>query len=199
MQGTQAGTSRRGKKKYGSLSLYIIHKGTHSFCKYFCTCCFTRFFADFSPAATELRQAVRCRGKQYLDPACTGSVTLSTTVTHASPKQVLRGPTAVCFVEWEGGLPLLPRFLLVALTSSPLFPLDPRQLLSVCVSVCVCVCNLLFRCRWLVPGCWLFNLGFWRNQILDLLCTDGYFIWLEPPLEMFQGALIRIKSIHKEL
>lgn len=84
MQGTQAGTSRRGKKKYGSLSLYIIHKGTHSFCKYFCTCCFTRFFADFSPAATELRQAVRCRGKQYLDPACTGSVTLSTTVNYAS-------------------------------------------------------------------------------------------------------------------
>ena len=94
------------------------------------------------------------------------------------PQASPQGPTAVCFVEWERGLPSLLRFLLAA----PLFPLDPRQLLG------VRVCNLLFRGCWLVPGHWLLNVGLWRNQILDLLCTDGYFIWLEPPLEMFQGA-----------
>lgn len=67
-----------------------------------------------------------------------------------------------------------------------------------CVCVCVCVwmseCDLLFCCRWLVPGfwlvsgSWLLNLWFRRYETLDLLRADGYFIWLQPPLEMFQGA-----------
>lgn len=189
MLGTQAGTSRRGKKKYGLLSLYVKPKGI-SFSKYFHTCCFARVLADFSPASTELRQSVRPRGKQYVDPACTGAVTLSDSHTR-QPQASPRGPTAVCFVEWEGGLsPSLDFSLLLhrALCCS-LWTQD---------SCSVCVYNLLFRCCWLVPSRWLLNLGLWRNQILDLLCTDGYFIWLEPPLEMLQGALIRIKSIHKK-
>lgn len=88
------------------------------------------------------------------------------------------GAHSCSFGDWEGGLPSLLGLLLAA----PLFPLDLRQLLG------VCACSLLWRSRWLLPGRWLLSLGLWRNQILDLLCTDGYFIWLEPPLEMFQGA-----------
>lgn len=100
----QAGTSRRGKQKYGSLSLYILHKDI-SFSKYFHTCSFTRFLADFSPVATGLRQGVRHRGKRYLDPACAGSVTLSRTVTHASPKPVLRGPQLFALLSGSVGYP----------------------------------------------------------------------------------------------
>lgn len=52
----------------------------------------------------------------------------------------------------------------------------------------MCVCNLLFCCRWLVPGLGLLSLRLRRDEELDLLCADGDFIWLEPPFEMFQGA-----------
>lgn len=103
--GTQVGPSRRGEKKYGSLNLSIIHKGI-SFSKYFHTWSFTRFLADFSPAATELRQAVRQRGRRYFDPAPTGSVTLPKTVTRASPQQVLRGPQLLAW--WSGRLGFFP-------------------------------------------------------------------------------------------
>lgn len=72
------------RKKNGSFNLYIIHKGIN-FSKYFHTWSFTRFLADFSPAATELRQAVRQRGRWYFDPALTGSVTLLKPVTCANP------------------------------------------------------------------------------------------------------------------
>lgn len=146
------GTSRRGKKNHGSLNLHIIHKGI-CFSKYFHTWSFTGFLADFSPAATELRRAVRQRGRRYFDPAHTGSVTLPKTVTRASPQQVLGGPW---LLAWRSGrlgfFPSLDFSLMLLLPRSQLFPLDSRQLLG------VCVCNLLFRCCWLVPGRWLLNL-----------------------------------------
>lgn len=50
------------------------------------------------------------------------------------PQASPQGPTAVCLVEWEGGLRSLLRFLLAA----PLFPLDPRQLLGLCVCAIYC-------------------------------------------------------------
>lgn len=140
-----------------------------------------------------LSQAVRHAGQKRFDPAHTGSVTSSGTVTHASSKQVPEGQQLFALWRRSLGFPL-PGFLLAALLSSSLlFPLGPRQLLG------VCVCNLLFCCRWFVPGLWLLGLRLRRDEELDLLCADGDFIWLEPSFEMLQGALIGIKSIHKKL
>ena len=103
--GTCVGTFRRGKKKYSSFNLCIIHKGI-SFSKYLHTLSFTRFLADFSPAATGLRQAVRHRLRWYFDPVNTGSVTLFKTVTHSRLWQVLRGLWLRAW--WSGRLGFFP-------------------------------------------------------------------------------------------
>ena len=103
--GTCVGTFRRGKKKYSSFNLCIIHKGI-SFSKYLHTSSFTRFLADFSPAATGLRQTVRHRLRWYFDPVNTGSVTLFKTVTHARLWQILRGLWLRAW--WSGRLGFFP-------------------------------------------------------------------------------------------
>lgn len=73
-----------------------------SFSKYLHASSFTRFLADFSPAATELRQAVRHRVRWYFDPVHTESVTLLKTFTHARPWQILRG--LWLHASWSGRL-----------------------------------------------------------------------------------------------
>lgn len=100
------------------------------------------------------------------------------------------GLAAVFFVEWNLGF--FPQWISPCCCHwAPRCSLWTRDSCSTCVSVC----NLLLCCCWFVPGCWLvlghwlLNLWLWRNQILDLLCADGYFIRLQPPLEMFQGAM----------
>lgn len=95
-----------------------------------------------------------------------------------------------CLLCWvEGWVFSLPSFLLAAAAAAELSTV-PSGLNTAAQRkhVCMCKCNLLFLWCWLVLSHRLLNLWLWRNQILDLLCTDGYFIWLEPPLEMFQGA-----------
>lgn len=64
MPGTQARKSRRGKEKYGSLNLHMIQRASVS-PNTLLPGSFTRFSADFSPEAPELKQAVRLTGKQY--------------------------------------------------------------------------------------------------------------------------------------
>lgn len=103
------------------------------------------------------------------------------------------GPAAVCFVNWKSGHYLSLGFSLLPLSSSAV-PSGPHT-----AAWRRCACNLLFSCRWLGLGLWLLGLRLWRDEKLDLLGADGDFIRLKPPFEMFQGALIRIKSIHKKL
>lgn len=104
------------------------------------------------------------------------------------------GPAAVCFVNWKPGHYLFPTFLLAAAVKLSTVPSGPHT-----AAWRRCVCNLLFSCRWLELGLWLLSLRLWRDEKLDLLGADGDFIRLKPPSEMFQGALIRIKSIDKKL
>lgn len=130
----QAGTSRRGKKKYGLLSLYIKPKGI-GFSKYFHTCCFARVLVDFSPASTELRQAVRPRGKQYVDPACTGAVTLSDS--HTRQPQVLGGPQLFALLSGRVGFPPSLDFSLL-LHRALCCSLWTQDSCSVCVCVTYC-------------------------------------------------------------
>lgn len=137
---------------------------------------------DLKPAAAELSRAAGHEGKQGFDPARTGSVTPSETAPHMPALSKSPGASSclLCGVEVRA------------------FPTPRLDFSSLLLGVRVC--NLLFCCRWLVvPGLRLLSLRLRRDEKLDLLCADGDFTWLEPPFEMFQGALIGIKSIHKKL
>lgn len=135
MLGTQAGTSRRGKKKYGSLNLYIIHKRI-SFSKCFHTWSCTRFLADFSPAPTVLRQAARHRGKQYFDPALGQSLYPRQSHMPAPSKSSGAGSCLLCAVE--GWAFSLPRFLLRCCCRALQCSLWTRDSCSACVCVIYC-------------------------------------------------------------
>ena len=99
------GNVQKRQEKVQLIYLCIIHKGI-SFSKYLHTSSFTRFLADFSPAATGLRQTVRHRLRWYFDPVNNGSVTLFKTVTHARLWQILRGLWLRAW--WSGRLGFFP-------------------------------------------------------------------------------------------
>lgn len=103
------------------------------------------------------------------------------------------GGSSCLLYELEVWALSLPRFLLAAAVKLSTVPSGPHT-----AAWRRCECNLLLSCSWLELGLWLLSLRLWRDEKLDLLGADGDFIRLKPPFEMFQGALIRIKSIHKK-
>lgn len=93
---TQTWRPRSGKKKYGSLNWYVLYKST-SVSKNCPTLLFTGSLQTFN---LQQQSSVKLS-----DPAYTGSVTSSKTVTQASSKQVLGGQQL--FALWTGSLGII--------------------------------------------------------------------------------------------
>jgi hypothetical protein len=181
MSETQVQIPRRDQKKYGLLNLYIytraqclqalLHSVLHS------------ILADLWPRHHSLVKLWHADETSIWIQHILGQTFHPRRSQMPAPSEPSGSCSCLlCGVEVQA-FPSLGFFLLPS-TAANLFtvPSGPRQLL------CVCAYNLLFCCWCLIPSCWLLHVWVWRDQTLDLLCTDGNFIWLEPPLEMFQGA-----------
>lgn len=98
-----------------------------------------RLLTHVAATAAALSQAVRHAGRQCFDPAHTGSVTSSRTVTHASSKQVPGGQQL--FALWSGSLGFFPSLDFSLLPCCQALRCSPWAPDSCLAYVCVIYCS----------------------------------------------------------